>query len=209
MARRLLAPTMVLALATAWLLATALPAAAACHVAGFVESEVATSPDAGVVSLVVELQGRVASCAGTVEVATVDGSATAGEDYEAVMATLAFEEGDDRVETVEVPILADAAPGGTFTLELSDPTGGITGTSGPATVTIVAGGDTTGDAGEGDPGDEGASDDEAGDDEAGDDEADRDEADGGGGGGTVGIVLAVLAALAIGGGSFAVLRGRG
>lgn len=189
MARRLFAPSLVLALTASWLLVTAVPAAAACHIAGFVESDVTASPDAGVVSLTVELQGRVGSCAGTVDVTTVDGSATAGQDYEAVATTLTFEENDDRVETVDVTILADAAAGSTFTLELSAPTGDISGTSGPATVTITGEGDTAEPDATAEPEVTAEVEDE--------------------GGGMLGIALAVLAVVVVGAGAFARLRGRG
>ncbi len=199
MARRLSAPLVALALAAAWLLATAVPAAAACHIAGFVETDVTASPGSGTVSLVVELQGRVGTCAGTVDVATVDGSATAGQDYESVSATLTFEENDDRVETVDVTILADAAPGSSFTLELTNPTGDISGTSGPATVTIEGDGATDDD--DAVDGEDTTSDEPA--DGSSDVEDDEDE------GGTLGIALAVLAAVLIGAGAFARLRGRG
>lgn len=180
MARRLLAPSVALVLATAWLLVTALPAAAACHVAGFVERDLTASPDIGVVSLIVELQGRVGSCAGTVDVATVDGTGKAGVDYEAVTATLTFEENDDRVETVDVTILPEARRGATFTVELSNPTGDISGTSTPATISVS-----------GEP-------DVVLPEETGDDE-----------GGMLAIGLAVLAAVLVGAGAFQLLRGRG
>lgn len=194
MARRPSTSFVTVTIAIAWMLVTATPATAACHIAGFVEPEVNASPSTGVVSLIVELQGRVGSCAGSVDVATVDGTAVAGTDYEAVTRTLTFEENDDRVETVDVTILADAAAGSTFTVELSNPTGDISGTSGPATVTI-AGADDPAVGGE----DDGDSDEAIAEEEA----ATADE------GSNRGILLAVIAALVIGGGAFAVLRGRG
>lgn len=186
----------------------AMPAHAACHIAGFVESEVEASESTGVVSLVVELQGQTASCAGTVDVATVDGTAVAGEDYEAVTETLTFEENDDRVETVDITVLADdeADGGETFTVELSNPTGGISGTAGPATVTI------TDDAGGAEDADDEPTEpatvtddtvDDAQDDVVAED-ADETEDDGG----NLGIIIAVVAAIAIGVGAFALLRGR-
>lgn len=209
-------------LTATWLLVLALPAAAACHIAAFVESEAEGSPSAGVVSLVVELQGQQPSCAGTVDVATVDGSATAGEDYEAVEQTLTFEENDDRVETVDITILEGAGDGETFTVELSNPTDGISGTGDPATVTIAAAGgdDATDDepaedAAAGETGDDGMADQDAATEDATTDEmADEDVAsDDAGveddGGSNIGIIIAVIAAVVIGGGAFAVLRGRG
>ncbi|MFT4745168.1 MAG: hypothetical protein ACI9AD_001017 [Nitriliruptoraceae bacterium] len=130
---------LALLLAASWLLAVARPATAACHVAGFVENAVSGDESVGSAVLIVELQGRVGSCAGTVDVTTVDGTATAGSDYEAVTRTLRFETDDDRVETVDLVLLDDTESEGaeTFTVELSNPTGGISGTGGPATVTIV------------------------------------------------------------------------
>lgn len=181
MVRRLSATSLVLTLAGAWLMLFAPAAHAACHIARFVESEVEAVESEGVVSLVVELQGRVGSCAGTVDVATVDGTAVAGEDYEPVTQVLTFEENDDRVETIEITILADdeADDGETFTVELSTPTGDISGTGDPATVTIAEGGGAEG------GGAEGADD-----------------------GGNLGIIIAVVGAIAIGIGAFALLRGR-
>lgn len=223
MVRRLTAVPLVLTLVGAWLMLLAPAAHAACHIAGFVETEVEASESTGVVSLVVELQGRVGSCAGTVDVATVDGTAVAGDDYEAVSQTLTFEENDDRVETVDVTILADdeADAGETFTLELSNSTGDISGTGDPATVTITEdGGAESGDDGGQDDTDDAAgdstSDDAATDDgvadegAAVDDETDTDDTDDtDDGGGTLGIILAVVAAIAIGVGAFVLLRGRG
>ena len=194
MVRHLLASSLALGLVGAWLVLLAAPAHAACHIAGFVESEVEAQESAGTVSLVVELQGGVGSCAGTVDVATVDGTAVVGDDYEAVTATLTFEENDDRVETVDIAILADDEGDGgeTFTVELSNPTGDITGTGDPATVTIVEGAP---DAEDGVDGDTDITDDTTDDTEEG--------------GGTLGIVLAVVAAIVVGVGAFVLLRGRG
>lgn len=214
MVRRLPAVPLVLVLVGAWLVLLAPAAQAACHIAGFVETDVEASESTGVVSLVVELQGRVGSCAGTVDVETVDGTAVAGDDYEAVSQTLTFEENDDRVETVDVTILGDDEDdsGETFTLELSNPTGDISGTGEPATVTIIEDGvdetdgeDATGDA---TGADDGAVDDaDAADaDAASDADASDDEDEGGG---TLGIILAVAAAIAIGVAAFVLLRGRG
>lgn len=197
MARRLSASALVATVVVAWLALTAAPAAAACHIAAFVESDVSASPETGVTSLIVELQGRVGSCAGTVDVATVDGTAVAGEDYEAVTRTLTFEENDDRVETVDVTILPDAAGGSSFTLELSNPTGGISGTGGAATVMIAGEGDV--DAPAVDETTDGGDETPVGGAEAAEEEE----------GGSLGIIIAVVVALLVGGGAFVVLRGRG
>ena len=60
----------------------------------------------------------------TVDYATADGSATAGEDYTAASGTLVFAPGETS-KTVAVPVLDDAIDEGeeTFTLALSDPSG--------------------------------------------------------------------------------------
>lgn len=222
MARRLLAPLLALTLTAAWLALLAPAAHAACHIAGFVESDVEAAESSGAVSLVVELQGRVGSCAGTVDVATVDGTAVAGEDYESVTQTLTFEEDDDRVETVDVTILADDVEDGgeTFTLELSNPTGGISQTAGPATVTITEDGGSDDAATDGAAAtDDAAAEDAAEEDAAAEDDAAVDVDDGTAvdteeeaaedGDNNLGIILAVVAAIVIGIGAFVVLRGRG
>lgn len=112
-------------------------ASAACHIAGFVESEVEVTADAGSVTLTVELQGRQPPCEGTVDWATEDGTATAGSDYEAGSGTLTFVAEDDRVEDITITIL-DGASAGDFSVVLSNPSGSISGTGGAATVTITA-----------------------------------------------------------------------
>lgn len=63
----------------------------------------------------------------SVAYATADGSATAGEDYEAVSGVLSWGDGEKGPRTVDVPILEDDLEEGneTFTLTLSDPTGGL------------------------------------------------------------------------------------
>ncbi len=73
----------------------------------------------------------------TVDYATADGSATAGEDYTAASGTLTFTAGE-RVKTVSVAILDDSHDEGeeTFTLRLSSATGARIG-DGEATGTIV------------------------------------------------------------------------
>jgi hypothetical protein len=124
-------------------LVVAVPGAnAACHIAGFVESEVEVATDAGSVTLTVELQGRQPPCEGTVDWATEDGTATAGSDYEAGSGTLTFVAEDDRVEEITVAIL-DGASAGDFSVVLSNPSGSIAGTGAAATVTITADGEPT------------------------------------------------------------------
>lgn len=140
MPRRPLRPAHVLlvgALLATNLVLAAPRALAACHIAGFVESEVQVAADAGIVTLTVELQGRQPSCEGTVDWATEDGTATAGSDYEAGSGTLTFVAEDDRTEDITITIL-DGASAGDFSVVLSNPSGSISGTGGAATVTITA-----------------------------------------------------------------------
>ena len=79
---------------------------------------------------------RAASGEVTVDWATADGSATAGEDYTAGSGTLAFAVGETS-KTVEVALLDDAVDDGgeTFRLLLSNPTGAVI-ADGEATGTI-------------------------------------------------------------------------
>ena len=79
---------------------------------------------------------RAASGEVTVDWATADGSATAGEDYTAGSGTLAFAVGETS-KTVEVALLDDAVDDGgeTFTVSLSNPTGAVI-ADGEATGTI-------------------------------------------------------------------------
>ena len=67
---------------------------------------------------------RAASGAVTVEYATADGTATAGEDYSSASGTLTFAAGET-AKTVSVPVLDDVIDEGqeTFTLRLSNATG--------------------------------------------------------------------------------------
>ena len=68
---------------------------------------------------------RAASETVTVDYATADGSATAGDDYTAASGTLTFSAGET-AKTVSVPVLPDAIDdsGETFTLALSNVSGG-------------------------------------------------------------------------------------
>lgn len=133
------------------------PAHAACHVAAFAEAQVSAGEGAGSVTLTVFLQGRQPGCEGTVDFATEDGTATAGADYEAREGTLEFVQGDDREETIELTILDDGESEGDeqFSVALNNPTGGISSTAGPATVTVA---DDDVDGGEADGGDTDAGD---------------------------------------------------
>ena len=81
--------------------------------------------------------GHTANHRVTVDYATADGTATAGEDYEATSGTLTFAAGET-VKTVSVPILDDVIDEGeeTFTLTLSNADGARI-VDGEATGTIV------------------------------------------------------------------------
>ena len=91
------------------------------------------------VAFEVSLSGAftTASHSVTVDYATADGTAVAGEDYTATSGTLTFAAGET-VKTVNVPVLDDAVDEGeeTFTFRLSNATGGRIG-DGEATGTIA------------------------------------------------------------------------
>ena len=76
------------------------------------------------VEFVVTLDARNDCETVTVNYATVDGTATAGEDYTSVTGALTFSE-SETVKTVRVPVLENAEAEGaeTFTLRLSSPSG--------------------------------------------------------------------------------------
>ena len=85
---------------------------------------------------------RINGTEGLVEVAyrTIDGSATAGSDYESSQGTLVWTDGSSLVQFVTVAINEDLLdePDETFTVTFSNPTGGAAlGTPSIATVTIV------------------------------------------------------------------------
>lgn len=125
--------TLAAALAWAW------PAAAACHLAAFVESTASVGEGGGSVTVTVELQGRQPSCAGTVTYETRDDSASAGSDYEAQSGELTFLTGDDRVEDIVVPITSDdgAEEDESFMVVLTGATGVSVGSPDTVTVTIT------------------------------------------------------------------------
>lgn len=85
---------------------------------------------------------RFRGSSGAVSVAyrTVDGSALAGEDYEATEGTLEWADGDSADKTVTIPLVVDAVgePLERFGVVLSDATGGLSiGAVGQATVMIL------------------------------------------------------------------------
>jgi plastocyanin len=75
----------------------------------------------------------------TVQYATANGTATAGQDYTASSGTLSWADSNDSPKTFNVSLLGDSADEAneTFTVTISNPTGGATlGTRTSATVTI-------------------------------------------------------------------------
>lgn len=75
-----------------------------------------------------------------VSIATSDGTATAGQDYTAVGTTISFAAGDSAQKSITLNVANDAAdePDETFTIVLSNPTGGATlGTQTTATILIT------------------------------------------------------------------------
>jgi hypothetical protein len=94
--------------------------------------------DAGSVTITVTRTGGSAGAVG-VSYATGDGTATAGSDYTAKTGTLSWGDGDTSAKSFTVNILNDSGYEGneTFTVTLSDPTGGASlGSPSQATVTI-------------------------------------------------------------------------
>lgn len=114
------------------------PAYAACHIAGFVQESVDAAEEQGTVTLTIELQGGRPSCEGEVTWATEDGTAVAGEDYEAADGTVSFVAGDDRMADIQITLLDDAESEEPeqFSVLLTGTSGSITGTAAGATVTI-------------------------------------------------------------------------
>ncbi len=93
--------------------------------------------NAGVIALSVQRGGDTA-IATSVNYATTDGTALAGSDYTATSGTLFFNPGETS-KIITIPIIdnATAEPGETFTVTLSNPTGGnFIGAFGIVTVTI-------------------------------------------------------------------------
>lgn len=103
-------------------------------------SDVFVDEAAGAARFVVTLgrdRGTAATAPVSVDVATRDGSATAGADYTAVNTTLSFAPGET-AKTVVVPLLNDTLAEGaeTFMLQLGNAQGGILGRS-EATATVA------------------------------------------------------------------------
>jgi hypothetical protein len=102
----------------------------------FSVSEYSVSESAGTAEITVELN-RASDDTITVDYATSDGSATAGEDYAAASGTLTFVP-DDTEESFTVGILSDEVYEGdeTVDLRLSNPSGASIGPNDPAILTI-------------------------------------------------------------------------
>ncbi len=92
----------------------------------------------------------------TVQYATSDGTATAGQDYTATSGTLSWPDGDESRKVILVPIRDDSVAEGSETvhLTLSAPTGGATldGERSSAVLTILEGGRSGDDGDDGDDG---------------------------------------------------------
>jgi hypothetical protein len=123
----------------AMVMVLATPAYSACHIAAFEKPTYSVDEDDGSVTLKVILVNKGSTCGGTVTYNTKDGTAKAGQDFQAKSGTLTFEVGDDREETITITIIDDSTPESSekFTVELSNPTGTITDTGSPASVTIL------------------------------------------------------------------------
>jgi hypothetical protein len=91
----------------------------------------------------------------TVQYATSDGTATAGQDYTATSGTLSWAAGDESHKVILVPILDDAVAEGTETVHitLSNPTGaGLDAQRSSAVLSILEGGRSGDDGDDGDDG---------------------------------------------------------
>ncbi len=107
-------------------------------VLAFSVESASVNEDDGTITLTVNRTGG-SDGAVTVDYATADGSATAGEDYTAQSDTLTFAE-NDTSETITIAITddMDVESNETFTVSLSNPTGGATlGANTTVTVTII------------------------------------------------------------------------
>jgi len=97
-----------------------------------------TAESYGQISLIVNRSGSLFGDV-TVDFETVDDTATAGNDYTTTTGTFTWLDGNSDSKTITVPILQDAIPEGpeSFTVELSNPTGGaVLGTIDTTEVTI-------------------------------------------------------------------------
>ncbi|MFN7942848.1 MAG: Calx-beta domain-containing protein [Thermoanaerobaculia bacterium] len=121
----------------------------------FDEASVSVAESSGTASLTIE-RSHGDSGAISVDVASSDGTATAGSDYQAVATTVSWADGDEAPKVVQVTIVDDGDAEGaeTIQLTLSNPTGGATieDGRGSSTVTIEANDGGAGGGGGGDDG---------------------------------------------------------
>lgn len=103
------------------------PSFAGAGVVRFDETEISVNEAHGTIEIEVEREGGDDGAV-SVDFASVDGSALAGFDYQAVAGTLSWADGDDEEKVITVPILDDADAEGaeTFSIALSNATGGAT-----------------------------------------------------------------------------------
>ncbi len=103
----------------------------------FMVADKTVAENGGSVTVEVTLDRTLNNQAITVEWETVDGTATAGNDYTAASGTLTFA-ADDASETISVTITDDSLDedAETFSIALSNPSGNV-GIGGPGTVTIT------------------------------------------------------------------------
>ncbi len=120
--------------------------------AGFLLSRAAISVSESGGSVQIEVTKSDASNrAASVDFATADGTAVAGSDYSAASGTLTWAAGDSEPKTIEIPITNDQDDENdeSFTISLSNPTGGLAlAPNSTASVTIVDN-DTSGGGGGG------------------------------------------------------------
>ncbi len=112
--------------------------AAAAGIIQFSSSSYTVNEGGGTATITVN---RASGSAGAVTVnsATSNGTATAGQDYTATAGTLSWANGDASPKTITIPITDDAAVEGseTVNITLSNPTGGVViGSPNPAVLTI-------------------------------------------------------------------------
>ncbi len=105
---------------------------------GFAVSTASVAEDAGTLTLTVS-RSDGSSGAVSVDYTTADDSAIAGSDYTAASGTLTWTDGDAADQTIDIAIIddADEETAETFTVNLSNFSGGVAGTS-EVTVTIEA-----------------------------------------------------------------------
>lgn len=104
----------------------------------FALANYSVSENGSTLQISVARTGTVGSAAG-VTVKSVEGTATAGNDFKAVSTALAWTGGDSEAKTVNISITDDATTEGaeTFTLQLQNPTGDTVGATGTTTITIA------------------------------------------------------------------------